>query len=53
VLLFAGRRTEFLIWFREAGLYRPEHEDWFFPTLRQALKASQRKTDDVTTDRPQ
>jgi MFS superfamily sulfate permease-like transporter len=51
-LLFAGRRTEFLIWFREAGLYRPEHEDWFFPTLRQALKASQRKTEDVTTDQP-
>jgi high affinity sulfate transporter 1 len=42
VLIFAGRRTEFLTWFREAGLYRPEHENWFFPTLRQALKASQR-----------
>jgi high affinity sulfate transporter 1 len=45
VLLLAGRKTELLIWFREAGLYRPEHEDWFFPTLRQALKASQRTRD--------
>ena len=52
VLLFAGRRTEFLIWFREAGLYRPEHEDWFFPTLRQALKASQRARDGAAADQP-
>jgi high affinity sulfate transporter 1 len=44
VLLLAGRKTELLIWFREAGLYRPEHENWFFPTLRQALKACQRTT---------
>ncbi len=51
-LLFAGRRTEFLIWFREAGLYRPEHEDWFFPTLRQALKASQRATGSPAAAQP-
>ena len=44
VLLLAGRKTELLIWFRQAGLYRPEHESWFFPTLRQALKACQRTT---------
>jgi high affinity sulfate transporter 1 len=44
LLIFAGRKTELLIWFREAGLYRLEHEKWFFPTLRQALKAYQRET---------
>ena len=38
-LILAGRKTEFLIWLREAGLYRPEHDRWIFPTLRQALKA--------------
>lgn len=43
-LIMAGRRTEILIWFREAGFYRPEHETWIFPTLRQALKAYQRET---------
>ncbi|MCP1850531.1 MULTISPECIES: SulP family inorganic anion transporter [unclassified Bradyrhizobium] len=37
-LILAGRKAEFLDWFREAGLYRPEHETWIFPTLRQALK---------------
>ena len=42
-LLLAGRRTEFLAWFREAGLYRPEHETWILPTLRQALKACRRE----------
>jgi high affinity sulfate transporter 1 len=42
VLVLAGRRTELLNWFRDAGLYRPEHESWTFPTLRQALKACQR-----------
>jgi len=26
-LVLAGRKTELLIWFREAGLYRPEHEN--------------------------
>ncbi|KWV60362.1 MFS transporter [Bradyrhizobium macuxiense] len=38
-LILAGRKAEFLEWFREAGLYRPEHETWILPTLRQALKA--------------
>ncbi len=42
-LILAGRKTEFLTWLREAGLYRPEHERWIFPTLRQALKAYQRE----------
>ncbi|NEV00230.1 SulP family inorganic anion transporter [Bradyrhizobium sp. UFLA 03-164] len=37
-LILAGRKAEFLARFREAGLYRPEHETWIFPTLRQALK---------------
>ena len=41
-LVLAGRKTEFLTWLREAGLYQPEHETWIFPTLRQALKAYQR-----------
>jgi high affinity sulfate transporter 1 len=38
-LVLAGRKTEFLNLLREAGLYRPEHEERLFPTLRQALKA--------------
>jgi MFS superfamily sulfate permease-like transporter len=42
VLVMAGRRTEFLNWFRAIGLYRPEHEDRMFPTLRQALNAYRR-----------
>jgi MFS superfamily sulfate permease-like transporter len=42
-LILAGRKTEFLTWLREAGLYRPEHERWIFPTLRQAMKAYQRE----------
>jgi high affinity sulfate transporter 1 len=42
ILILAGRKTELLTWLREAGLYRPEHEHWIFPTLRQALKAYQR-----------
>jgi high affinity sulfate transporter 1 len=46
-LILAGRKTELLIWFRGAGLYRPEHEKWIFPTLRQALKACQREVSDV------
>ena len=41
VLVVAGRRTEFLDWLREIGLYRQIHEDRIFPTLRQALKAYQ------------
>jgi len=43
VLILAGRRNELLVWFRQAGLYRVEHESWIFPTLRQALKAFQRE----------
>ena len=43
-LILAGRKTEFLIWLRGAGLYRSEHEASIFPTLRQALKAYQRET---------
>ena len=43
-LMLAGRKAEFLAWFREAGLYRPEHETWILPTLRQALKAYQRES---------
>jgi high affinity sulfate transporter 1 len=42
-LILAGRKTEFLTLLQEAGLYRPEHEHWIFPTLRQALKAYQRR----------
>jgi MFS superfamily sulfate permease-like transporter len=42
-LILAGRKTEFLGLLRKAGLYRPEHEHWIFPTLRQALKAYQRR----------
>jgi high affinity sulfate transporter 1 len=38
-LLMAGRRTELLNWFRKTGLYRPEFEDLFFATLRQAVRA--------------
>jgi len=38
-VIVAGRRTEFLNWLRETGLYREMHEERFFPTLRQALKA--------------
>ena len=39
ILIIAGRRTQFLNWLREIDLYREEHEDRIFPTLRQALKA--------------
>jgi high affinity sulfate transporter 1 len=52
VLIMAGRKTELLMWFREAGFYRSEHEDWFFPTLRQALKACQRTTSAPAADQP-
>jgi MFS superfamily sulfate permease-like transporter len=38
-LIIAGRKTEFLKWLQEIDLYRPDHEQRFFPTLRQALKA--------------
>lgn len=42
-LIIAGRRTEVLVWLRKIGLYRAEHENLIFPTLRQALKAFQQK----------
>ena len=38
-LIIAGRRTEFLMWLRETGVYRAEYEQHIFPTLRQAMKA--------------
>jgi hypothetical protein len=38
-LVTAGRRTEFLLGLRKIDLYRPEHEQRIFPTLRQAMKA--------------
>jgi high affinity sulfate transporter 1 len=43
VLVLAGRRTEFLNWLREMGLYRTEQEDYFFPTMSEALKAFRRE----------
>lgn len=43
ILILAGRRTEFLNWLREIDLYRAEHDDRIFSTLRQALKAYRRK----------
>jgi formylmethanofuran dehydrogenase subunit C len=43
ILVFAGRKTEFLGGLREIGHYRQEHEERIFPTLRQALKAYQRE----------
>ena len=46
-LILAGRKAEFLAWFREAGLYRPEHETWILPTLRQALKAHRREAQHI------
>jgi hypothetical protein len=46
-LILAGRKAEFLEWFRETGLYRPEHETWVLPTLRQALKAYLRSAQPV------
>ena len=42
-LVLAGRRTEFLTWFKRIGIYRPEHDELIFPTLRQALKAYRRR----------
>lgn len=38
-LFFAGRKTQHLNWLRQTGLFRPEHELIFFPTLKEALKA--------------
>ena len=40
-LIIAGRRTEFLDWLRQIGIYRPDHGTIVFPTLRQAVKAFQ------------
>jgi MFS superfamily sulfate permease-like transporter len=48
-LILAGRRTEFLDWFREIGVYRGGHEEEIFPTLRQALKAYRREACDAET----
>jgi high affinity sulfate transporter 1 len=42
IFVIAGRKTEFLTWLREKGLYRPETEARIYPTLRQALKAYRR-----------
>ena len=44
ILVLAGRRTEFLNWFREIGIYRDAHDSHIFPTLRQAMKAYKRET---------
>ena len=43
-LIVAGRRTEFLDWLRQIGIYRPDHSTLVFPTLRQAVKAFQSKS---------
>ena len=43
-LILAGRRTEFLIWLREIGVFRTELDNRLFPTLSQALKAYRRET---------
>jgi high affinity sulfate transporter 1 len=42
-LIVAGRKTEFLAWFRQIGLYREEFEGRVFPTLTQALKSYRRQ----------
>jgi high affinity sulfate transporter 1 len=42
-LILAGRRTEFLIWLREIGVFRTELDNRLFPTLSQALKAYRRE----------
>ena len=47
-LILAGRRTEFLTWLREIGLYRTEWDHRLFPTLTQALKAYRQKTNSST-----
>jgi high affinity sulfate transporter 1 len=43
-LILAGRRTEFLTWLREIGVFRAEFDNRLFPTLSQALKAYRRET---------
>ena len=40
-LILAGRKTEFINWLHQTGLYQPEYEEHCFPTLRQAIKAYQ------------
>jgi hypothetical protein len=35
-LIMAGRRTEFLIWLRDIGVFRTELDNRLFPTLSQA-----------------
>ena len=40
-MIIAGRRTEFLDWLLQIGIYRPDHDTIVFPTLRQAVKAFQ------------
>ena len=42
-LILAGRRTEFLIWLREIGVFRTELDNRLFPTLSQVLKAHRRE----------
>lgn len=42
-LLFAGRKTELLLWARDSGLYSEELESRMFATLREALKAYRRQ----------
>jgi MFS superfamily sulfate permease-like transporter len=42
-LILAGRRTEFLTWLQENGLYRTEWDHRLFPTLTQVLKAYRQK----------
>jgi MFS superfamily sulfate permease-like transporter len=42
-LMLAGRRTEFLIWLREIGVFRTELDNRLFPTLSQALRAYRRE----------
>ena len=43
-LIMAGRRTEFLIWLRDIGVFRTELDNRLFPTVTQALKAYRRQT---------
>ena len=51
-LILAGRKTEFINWLHQTGLYQPEYEEHSFPTLRQAIKAyqTQIRTLDMPTE---
>jgi high affinity sulfate transporter 1 len=40
-MLLAGRQTEYINWLKKTGLYRPEHEQLFYRTMRQAYRAFQ------------